>query len=236
MLLTLDIGNTSTKYAIWNVNCECIEHGVLIEKKEIFLSVKQVFWISVTEKNIEFDFFFPHAVFIPFRMDMKAPLRNLYKTPETLGQDRWIGVCGLESLYPKQNCLLVDAGTCLKFDLKNRDQEYLGGKISMGLQMRYKALQKFTGKLPLVQHQPVVDVYGTDTTSSILTGVQKGYLAEVIHTTLEMRQIYPDLIVILTGGDMNFLANHINTPYFAEPLVIQIGLHAIFKQNFQNAI
>src|SRR5688572_5358241 len=157
-----------------------------------------------------------HTVALPFDLT--------YKTPQTLGADRMACVAGALALHPDKNVLVIDAGTCLKFEMLTKDKVYLGGSISPGLAMRYNALHHFTGRLPLIDHRDWEEAWGQSTEESILAGVQHGYLGETEKRIAQFSGAFDDLNVIVTGGDASFLADRLKTRIFAEPLLIHHGL------------
>src|SRR5690606_26439005 len=117
--------------------------------------------------------------FIELDSNTPLPIENCYKTPETLGKDRIAAVVGGFDLYPGNNLLIIDAGTAITYDILNDKHQYLGGNISAGLEMRYKALHQLTGKLPLIEHRKFDKLYGTTTEKAILAGVQHGVVFEI---------------------------------------------------------
>ena len=111
---------------------------------------------------------------------ISLPISIEYKTPETLGNDRIASAIGANSLFPNKNILVIDAGTCIKYDFVNVSNTYLGGGISPGIFMRFQALNKFTDKLPLLNSKfEITDLIGNDTLSSINSGVINGVKAEI---------------------------------------------------------
>lgn len=164
------------------------------------------------------------------------PLKNKYKTPETLGKDRLACAAGLSLLYPKTNCLSVDLGTCAKFDFVSKGNAYLGGSISPGLLMRLQALSHYTAKLPLVEYQKTSKLIGQSTTESILSGVVLGMMAEIDGIIQAYRQKHPDLKVILTGGDLPVFKKIMSGKnyIFANPDLLMLGLNHILNYNESN--
>jgi type III pantothenate kinase len=158
-----------------------------------------------------------------------VPLINLYQTPLTLGRDRLANACAAVSLYPGRNVLVVDMGTCLKLDLVTKAGEYIGGSISPGLMMRYRALNEFTARLPLLEPLPQSGLTGRDTTGSIHAGVMEGFRAETDGMIDAYRKIYPDLDVLLTGGDAPRFLNRLKSRIFAAPDLTLRGLYAIYQ-------
>ena len=160
-----------------------------------------------------------------------VPIKNLYRNKETLGNDRLAAIVGAYFLYPKKKVIVFDAGTCLTIDFLNEKGEYIGGRISPGIDMRYKALHNFTEKLPLMQKQKTVPIIGNDTDSSIISGVQQGILAEIDSTISEYRLQNPYTIALITGGDCFFFEREIKSSIFAQPDLVMIGLREILDFN-----
>lgn len=167
-----------------------------------------------------------------FKSETKIPLRNLYQSQSTLGSDRLAAAIGGYSLYPTKNILVIDAGTCLKFNFTSASGEYLGGAISPGLQMRFKALQHFTDKLPLVPFNGNFDkLIGQTTDESILSGVINGILQETDGVISEYKRAYPDLTIVITGGDSDFFAKRLKNRIFTHPDLVLIGLNETLLYN-----
>lgn len=161
------------------------------------------------------------------------PVQLAYATPETLGIDRIAASVASYQMYPDRSSLAIETGTCLTYDLVTADGVYQGGAISPGFQMRFKAMNAFTGQLPLVaigNQEPLV-LTGTDTRSSLISGVLNGLIHEVDGFINDYRQKHPDLAVVLGGGDTAFFEKHLKNPIFAQPNLVLIGLHEILKCN-----
>jgi type III pantothenate kinase len=162
---------------------------------------------------------------------LPLPIKNHYATPASLGVDRLSAVCGAKDIFPEKNCLVVDVGTCIKYDFIDAQNNYLGGGISPGLSMRFKALNTFTVKLPLVQpvdHSPLI---GDSTESCIQSGVINGVLQEINGTIEEYQKKFDDLKVILCGGDTLFFENKLKGGIFAVPELVLRGLNSILIYN-----
>ena len=163
--------------------------------------------------------------------NLSIPIRVNYKNPDALGRDRLAGVIGASYLYPDKNILVLDFGTCLTIDFINKNKEYLGGRISPGLNMRYLALNKFTSKLPLCEFKEIDKFIGSDTISSIHTGIQRGIIAEVSTIIDEFKKEKDDSVVIFTGGDCFFFEKVFKNSIFAHPYLIMVGLNEIIDYN-----
>jgi type III pantothenate kinase len=164
------------------------------------------------------------------------PVLNKYSTPETLGKDRIASVVGASLRFRNENALVIDAGTCIKYDMLTSAGEYLGGGISPGIDMRFKALNTFTDKLPLLTQAKSAPLIGTSTEGSILSGVQNGAMEEVKGIIARYEVEFRDLKVVLTGGDMNFFLPLVSgkNAIFADPWLVLKGLNAILEHNASN--
>jgi type III pantothenate kinase len=162
---------------------------------------------------------------------LKLPVKNDYGTPETLGNDRLACITGAYKLFPGINVLVIDMGTCIKYDFIDFRGVYQGGSISPGLQMRFKALHHYTSALPLIQPKSMADITGRNTKESILSGVQKGIQFEIEGFINSYQKQYKNLHVVVTGGDRSRLAKHLKNDIFAAPHLIHIGLYEILYYN-----
>ena len=161
---------------------------------------------------------------------LPLPVKILYKTPETLGVDRIAAVCGALGIFPSDDCLVIDAGTCITYDFIDRNKNYHGGAISPGISMRFEAMHTFTKRLPLVKAAPE-KLIGDSTESSMRSGVMNGILSEVDGFIINYQKKYPDLRVVLCGGDTPFFENNLKPTIFAAPDLVLIGLNRILNHN-----
>ena len=173
------------------------------------------------------------AYFMELTSSTPVPIRNLYQTPETLGKDRLAAVVGAFSLFPGRDILVFDAGTALTIDFIDKEGNYRGGNISPGLNMRFRALHDYTQKLFLQSQTDDYEMIGTSTTSAITSGVQNGIIFEMNYYINHFVKKFPQLVTILTGGDVNFFENKFEKRIFAEPNLVFIGLMKIIEFNFQ---
>jgi type III pantothenate kinase len=227
MYLTLDIGNTLSKFARFDVHGTLLDHGYQ-EGVVGFQDIKVIAVANVTDKQPALQAVQCPVVLMHHRL--KLPFLMGYKTPETLGADRLAAVAGAAFLAPDSDFMVVDAGTCLKFEYL-QNNTYQGGGISPGLTMRYRALSSFTNRLPEIQHQPFESKLGDSTETAILSGVQQGFLLEVEGRIQQYLAQNPSGKVFLTGGDAAYLAERLKTKIFAEPLLVHYGLYHTLRLN-----
>ncbi len=151
------------------------------------------------------------ACFCIFLHRRRGPVEVLYRTPETLGRDRLAGIVAAAWLYPRSAVLVIDAGTCITFDLLEETGKYLGGNIAPGLDMRYLAMHYFTQRLPTVTRSENATLLGDTTEHALQNGGVMGVLMEIAGYMELLRTKYPALNTILTGGDAAFLAERLNS-------------------------
>ncbi len=242
MKLIIDIGNTSSKIAIFNYN-EIIDFQI-IEKlnKETLNSIlekhpkiKSSILSSVSKHDDEIiSILKKNLFFIELTHSTPVPFNNNYATPASLGKDRIAIASAATSLYPKKNVLVIDAGTCITYDIITNNGDYLGGAISPGLRMRFKALHNFTHSLPLV-NLPVnakeVDLVGNTTSTSILSGVINGINAEMESTINQYKMRYNPLLTVISGGDYYYFEKLLKSNIFATPNIVVHGLKKILDFN-----
>ena len=238
MRLLIDSGNTRVKYIVSDQG-HWLETGVVEELSTLeeklrakYPTLQQLIYSDVRGEHTaeKWQAFFPnfniHALkSLPF------PFESNYATPATLGDDRLALVAAAVKKYPQQNCLIIDAGSCLTFDLLTAKGVYLGGAISPGIQMRFKALHTFTGKLPLCTSEEQNNAVGTSTQEAIATGVMHGVIYEIEGQINALSQKYTPLTVILTGGDALHLSKTVKNTIFAEPNFLAEGLDYILEYN-----
>lgn len=236
MNLIIDIGNTFIKFALFQEQTLLVKGKGDLSDLELFLDkneFKNVIISSVVEGNEVRKMIDNYSVktIIELSNKTKIPVTNNYKTPQTLGDDRLANVNGANSLFLKKNVLVIDAGTCIKFDAVSDKGEYFGGAISPGLTMRFKALEHFTGKLPLVEAKNQIELIGNSSINSILSGVVNGTVTEIEGVINQYKQVYENLTVILTGGDASFFDKELKSNIFVEPNLTLIGLNEILIYN-----
>lgn len=244
MNLVIDIGNTQTKAAVFSngkllakknfpspLRISELKHFI-VGKKEITATVL----CSVVNQPKEIkDFLEKKFVFLEFTAKSRIPIKNLYKTKKTLGKDRLANAVGANRLFRNTDVLVIDAGTCIKFDFVSARNEYVGGAISPGIDMRFQALHRFTALLPRLKNSNPGDakLIGQTTSESIFSGVKNGVLAEISGIISQYRKNARRLNVIFTGGDSDFFYGMVSEKnrIFAHPDLTLLGLNEILDFN-----
>lgn len=237
--LAIDIGNSSTKLAVYQ-NSQMVLFKQLSEPEIQWLrktvknypEIKSSILASVRDYPKEIDEWLADRFFhIDFTNKIRLPFINQYSTPETLGKDRIAAVAAATKLFPETNVLIIDAGTSITYDLITKNNIYLGGGISPGIEMRFRALHTFTGKLPLVTKIDDTPLIGNSTQKSILSGVLNGVVAEVEGIIYRYSQQFEKLKIIISGGDYKYFDKKLKNSIFATPNIVMQGLMEILKFN-----
>lgn len=240
MNLVIDIGNTLAKAALFKGNhlFELKEYNKISDllADSAFINKAKNAIIGSVVNDLD-DFYAALNEIMPtliFTSQTKIPLTNLYESLSTLGSDRLSASVGAYYLFPNTNVLVIDAGTCIKYNFTNSQNHYLGGGISPGIQMKFKALHQFTSKLPLVKVDFLYDqLIGTSTTNSLLSGVLNGSIAEIDGIITEYKSQFKDVIFVLTGGDSEFLSKRLKNSIFAHQNLVLKGLNDILNYNLE---
>ncbi|MFC2090444.1 type III pantothenate kinase [Bacteroidota bacterium] len=244
MNLVIDLGNTYGKIAVCE-GTEIIESAISekITNREIayfintYEEIYGAIFSSVANHSRELIDYLDSSVdyFLELSINTPLPFINHYKTPATLGYDRIAAVCGAHTIFPGKNVLVIDAGTAVTYDLITSKGEYLGGNISPGMVMRFKALNKFTNRLPMLEaNDAYVKSIGTTTEEAVTSGVVNGLVYEIESYISKLSSTYRNLQVVLTGGDAKSFDNNLKSSIFVVSHLNLIGLNRILDYNVHN--
>ncbi len=239
MNLIIDRGNTATKIAVMDSN------KILFRQRVENLSAEMVAALLDEYKSIDKAIVASSgaddesvccllrervAYFLEFTPEVDIPLKNGYKTPETLGADRLAAAVGAQVLYGAESMLIVDFGTAITFDLVS-DGTFCGGNISLGVGARFRALHEYTSKLPLCEPTDEKLEFGRSTREAIEQGVMSGVERETEGYISEFSAKYDNLCIIFTGGDAKYFVNRIKNTIFADWDLTLYGLNRILEYN-----
>lgn len=241
MNLAIDIGNTYCKAAIFAGS----EPGALVQFPTNALMAGLLPWLehlefkaSILASVSEIPGDLPsilseRGTYIEMKPQTPQCLLLDYDTPHSLGVDRIAAANGASSLYPARDILVVNTGTCITYDIIDRGGVYRGGAISPGVAMRLKAMHTFTARLPLVQGVNQTRLSGKSTEQSMLSGAVNGARAEVDGMIAKFGKEYPELLVLLSGGDLTYFDKWLESGIFAVPNIVLIGLNEILQFNLK---
>lgn len=239
MTLALDIGNTRWKLGLFEGN-RLVASNLVSDWGAAALvaygqahGVRQLVFSSVAGTDEPLLRVLRQAFeVLEWTPETPLPFENRYTTPQTLGKDRLAAVAGVQALWPGRNALVVDCGTCIKYDVLTERGEYLGGNIAPGVQMRSKAMHEFTARLPEVGLEMPSDFVGNSTQTALQNGAFRGAVLEVMGFVGLFQQRFADLQVFLTGGDALFLQPYLSIPHVRhEPDLTLHGLNHILIFN-----
>jgi type III pantothenate kinase len=236
--LCFDFGNTRLKCAVFedddfkdvlvlnNADEATIEQMVQQYKPKFSILASVINHNPVIENILE-----ASTKFHKLNHESKLPFTTPVGKPETIGADRLALAAAAVHLHPNEHNLVIGLGSCITFNFINKFHQFLGGSISPGLEMRFKAMHEFTAKLPLVKADWNFPLVGYDTRTNLISGVILGMSKEIDGIVEEYALKYSNFNALLTGGDMGFFAPHLKKKIFADPHLIYKGLYAISKTN-----
>jgi len=240
MFLTIDIGNTRTKAAVFEPNGQLVisftvggnEVEELIKLISSY-SIQHVISSASGTRAWKLADLGVKGKQIELSHEIPLPITLVYTTPNTLGRDRIAAACGVHSLFPKNNCLVIDAGTCMTMDVILKSGVYIGGNIAPGLSMRLKSMHEYTAKLPLAEIEWPMLPFGDSTIHALQNGACLGALMEIEGILNKTKNAFGEVFVVMTGGDSPFLAKKLEREIFLEPELVAKGLFKILAFNAQ---
>jgi len=234
MNLAIDLGNTLAKIGCFK-NRQLLpgQHAVPFEKLEGIVAEKnpdRIIISSVNQKIQKLNFTLGKNVMV---LGHKTPLPITinYKTPETLGKDRIAAVVGAYMGKPATNTLVIDIGTCITYDFINDKNEYLGGAISPGVEMKLKAMNTFTARLPLVHMVDDVNLIGNTTEEALQSGAINGTKAEIEEIIRMYSDKFRNLRFVICGGGAEYFGSRLKSTVEICPELVLIGLNGILEYN-----
>lgn len=242
--LVIDWGNTRLKTG-WFAGSELVEAGQYADPDALIATlenrlVTQVIVSSTSRPAQEIKGLLVgiNADLIVFDSQTPVPLRKAYDTPATLGADRVAAAVGATTLFPDQDCLILDLGTCLTADLVDRNAVFQGGLISPGMRMRFRAMHEQTARLPLVEVSGGTgliwpELTAKNTQSALQSGVMNGLAFELAGIVESYRRERPGLAVLLCGGDAPAFESRLKPPIFVVPDLVLMGLNRILRYNVE---
>ena len=172
--------------------------------------------------------------FIVLNEDTPVPITVEYDSRRTLGQDRLAAAVGAFFMFPDKDILVIDAGTAITYEFISASGVYLGGNISPGMTTRFKALNYYTERLPLLKEEDSFPEIGNNTNNAIVAGVVKGIIYEMDGYIDDYKTKYPSLLIFLTGGHSFYFERRLKNTIFADINLVLRGLNRILEYNDEN--
>jgi type III pantothenate kinase len=238
--LCLDFGNTRLKYAVFTGNA-LVEVAVLgndgpeliRQMIDRYRPSKSILSSVINHQPEIEEMLDQHTRFHKLSHQTRMPFTVPVGKPETMGADRLALAAAAVQFYPGKNNLVVGLGTAITYNFINQYAQFLGGGISPGMELRFKSLNDYTAKLPLVKKDWNFPLVGYDTRTNILSGVILGMAKEIDGMVDAYQERYGNFNVVLTGGDSAYFAGHLKNRIFADPEFLYKGLYALSETNNQ---
>ena len=236
--LCFDFGNTRMKCAVF-VDGEFVKEQVLADDKEDTIRglvgqyhPDRSILSSVIDHNPAMeDLLRQTTSFHKLDHHSRVPITTPVGKPETIGADRLALVVAAVTLFPGKNNLVIGLGSAITYNYVNKYNEFVGGGISPGMEMRFKSLHTLTAKLPLVKADWNFPLVGYDTRTNILSGVILGMAKEIDGIIGAYEEKYDNFNVLMSGGDAGYFVRHLKKKIFVDPYLIYKGLYAISELN-----
>lgn len=239
--LCLDFGNTRLKCGVF-INKDFAKEVILPnDSVEAIQSVIDKFHpgrsilSSVIDHNLQIEEVLKDKTsFHKLSYESKLPITSPVGKPHTIGADRLAMVVAVVDLFPKQHNLVIGLGTCITYNFVNKYNQFIGGSISPGMEMRFRSLEYYTAKLPHVEADWNFPLLGYDTKTNIQSGVILGMAKEMDGIIDLYKEKYTNFNVHLTGGDLSYFGALLKNKIFADPFLIYKGLYAISEYNHES--
>jgi len=239
--ICLDFGNTRLKCAVFSGSV--LEKLIILEdgRIETIRAITDTYMpensilSSVIDHDPEIEMWLKEMThFHKLNHLSKLPITTPVANPSAIGADRIALAVAAAHQFPKSNRLVVGLGSAITYNFVNRNDEFMGGSISPGMEMRFKSLNTFTAKLPLVKAEWNFPLIGYDTKTNILSGVIFGIAKEIDGTAEAYQEKYHNFNVLLSGGDSNHLSRFLKCRIFVDPDLIFKGLYLISEFNLDH--
>ena len=228
----VDAGNTSVKVAlVKNSQILSVHRFAQVSDALSTISDADVVCASVLNENFRQFFIERGTSFYQITHQSTLPFKSAYGSMETIGVDRLCNMAAAFKLFGSQNCLVVDIGTCIKFDFISENNVYLGGSIAPGIELRYKALYEHTSQLPMLDFKSAVSIIGEDTNKSMHSGVINGIQHEIQGMIMRYEKDFGDIKILITGGDASYFEFPQKSNIFANKNLTLEGIVEIYEIN-----
>lgn len=236
MKLLIDIGNTAAKLAVADNDIVHVERlagswdeAISRLKESYDITSARISTVVNNHEELKAAIEALHIPVLWLSSTLPYPAQPLKDIPKGFGADRWAADVGAMSLAPNKTLLVIDAGTCITYDVISNEGRFLGGAISPGVQLRLTAMHEHTARLPLIEtYCHDANILGNDTTNSMLSSAINGTRFEIEGYIRHLLKTYPDLNVFITGGSELNLADDIPCPITYAPHLVFAGLNADF--------
>lgn len=253
MILTVDVGNSRIKWAVWQADkviargvSECLPDRTMGDLSEILEKLfsglerpQRVFVVCVAGEGTcttLSDWIRQHwqlaAEFLKTDKQFKNII-NAYDEPAQHGADRWAGIVAAHQGFPASSVCVISAGTAVTFDLVDKSGRHLGGYILPSCATMHAALLADTANVEstfsMQYHDQDVPV---NTDDAVNQGLHKLIQAGIRELCQFAREKLSDPVqVIVTGGFAETILQYPGMPVMHhKPDLVMQGLYDIMKQ------
>lgn len=237
-ILTIDIGNTRSKYAIFddkNITARGVFNPLYEDLSDLLIKYPNINKGIISSVGGKVDYCLAQLKEIEtivLTSETPMPFRVQPSARGQIGADRLALVAAAFAMKPHQNSLIIDVGTCITYDILTRDDEQFCGPISPGMKLRFKAMHEHTHLLPLLDPSNIEPKLLCENTKECLqAGVVLGVVSEIKEFIDAYSNIFNDLNVFISGGDNIFLENKLKNCIFANSNFLFNGLRFILEYN-----
>lgn len=236
--ICFDFGNTRLKYAVFQGkellredNLEDDDTDTIAELLKKYNPQKTMLSSVITHNPAMETLLQEKTAFHRLSHLSRLPFRTPVPEPATIGSDRLALSAAAVTLFPGKNNLAIGLGTCITYNFINKKNEFIGGSISPGMDIRFRSLEAYTAKLPLIKEEWNFPLMGYDTATNILSGVILGMAKEIDGIIDAYMAKYDNFNVLITGGNAAYFVPLLKNRIFADPFLIFKGLYAISEYN-----
>lgn len=236
--ICFDFGNTRLKAAIFDADT-LLEELVLADDSDLSVMTlvekykpARTILSSVINHNPEIETILQNqSRFHKLSPSTKINFTTPVGRPETIGADRLALMAAAAHYFAGKHNLVIALGSCITYNFLNQYGEFLGGGISPGMDMRFKAMHDYTAKLPLINASWNFPLIGYDTRTNLLSGVINGMANEIEGFIQKYEDKYSNFNVVLTGGNSSYFAGQLKNKIFADHHFLFKGLYALSELN-----
>ena len=234
----IDIGNRRTKIVVYKENQLVLIKTMVsdnfttfwlwanqsgLTKKEVYLAIVKYEW----EKKLQ--------IKLPDNWKIISANNNYfnindYLHPKELGIDRIFTGLGAWKIWSKSS-IVIDAGTCCTLDYINEKGSFCGGIIMPGLNMMKASIRQYCPNLPYPTKIIPHEFPGKSSLSGISLGTMGSFILAIKSWISLYQKKYQPQIVVITGGDSDFILKHIDQITHHEPYLLFWGLLSLLGKN-----
>ena len=236
--ICFDFGNTRLKAAVFIGDTFSEEVGLENDSIETITALiekyqpQKTILSSVIDHNVAIEALLAertmfHKLSAATKINFTTPVGK----PETIGADRLALCAAAVHYFPGKHNLIIALGSCITYNFINQYHQFLGGGISPGMDMRFKSMNDYTAKLPLISASWNFPLVGYDTKTNMLSGVIFGMASEINGFIERYEEKYSNFNVVLTGGNSAYFASQLKKEIFADHNFLFKGLYALSELN-----